>query len=660
MRTIKTREMVDSIKVLEKTVDLASRSKGAVIRTKEVAEGVQAQRHASPSEYAGNKVNNSAQVTSIAASRRLSNPQKKVQKNIEQAYSRFQEVKRQLPKERKLAAEQTHKTAQKTRSNADSLIKKADYARDTALDAKSAVREAKQSLRETRQVGRKTLQEVKQKARSDLRSVKFHVNADSKGTARGVVNPQGGGSQTGVLRPGYLNKGTGSIVGGGRTGNTGKPTAPGIKATGKGNIKAAKKTVKTSERAAKQTVKTARQTAKAAQKTAQTAVKAAKAAEKAASVASKAAARTAKATAKATIATVKAIIAAVRSLVALIAAGGWIAVLVILIVCLIALLVGSVFGVFFSGEANPNTGKTINSVIAEIDAEYTGQLEAIISSTAYDMLDMSGARAMWKQVLAVYTVRTVTDPSNPMEVATVNDAKSAILQAVFWDMNAINHSVDFFDVEEDVLGEDGLPTGETITVTKTILRIAVSRRTIDEMAALYGFTGEQSEWLAELLKPEYINLWNALLYGVTSIGDGSMIEIAETQLGNVGGETYWRWYGFSSREDWCACFVSWCAYQAGHVDAGIIPSFASCAVGIEWFRSRDQWYDSGYTPAPGDLIFFDWEPDGVADHVGIVEYVDGEYVCTIEGNSSDSVRRRNYQLDSVKIFGYGVPTYKTT
>jgi hypothetical protein len=133
--------------------------------------------------------------------------------------------------------------------------------------------------------------------------------------------------------------------------------------------------------------------------------------------------------------------------VAAVAAGGWIAVLIILIVCLIGLLVGSVFGIFFSGEPSGDGGKMINGVIGEIDVEYQAQIDAIIGSNAHDLLDMSGARAAWKEVLAVYTVRTVSDPDNPMEVATVDDDKAAILRSVFWEMNAITHSVETVDVQ---------------------------------------------------------------------------------------------------------------------------------------------------------------------------------------------------------------------
>ena len=443
----------------------------------------------------------------------------------------------------------------------------------------------------------------------------------------------------------------------GKTVKKANSAAKSLKKTAKGTIKTARKSVKTVEKSTKAAVKTARQAAKTAQKTAKAAAKAAKAAEKAARAAAKAAAQAAKAATKAVIALVKAAIAAIRGLIAAIAAGGWVAVVVVLVICLIALLIGSIFGIFFSSEPDPNTGLSINSVINEINSEYTEQIDAIINNNAHDYLDMSGARAAWKQVLAVYTVGTLSNPNNPMEVATMTEEKAIILRIIFWDMNFISYMLDTFEVEEDVLDDDDMPTGETTTITYTVLRITVSHRTPDEMAAQYGFNDEHKEWLEELLKPEYHHLWNALLYGISSVGDGTMIEIADTQIGNVGGETYWRWYGLSERDEWCAIFVSWVAYHCGYIDAGIIPRFASCKVGIAWFQDRELWMDKDYTPAPGDLIFFDWEPDGTADHVGIVESVTDGKVNTIEGNSSDSCRRRSYDIGSINIFGYGVPQY---
>ena len=158
-----------------------------------------------------------------------------------------------------------------------------------------------------------------------------------------------------------------------------------------------------------------------------------------------------------------------------------------------------------------------------------------------------------------------------------------------------------------------------------------------------------------MLNPEYISLWNTLLYGISGTGDDSMIEIAATQIGNVVGEPYWSWYGFGSRVEWCACFVSWVAEQCGYIDAGVIPRFAWCPSGEQWFKGRDGWQDSGYTPRPGDIIFFDWESDGLRDHVGIVESVIDGKVNTIEGNSGDSCRRCSYDLGSVKSMGMAYP-----
>lgn len=141
-----------------------------------------------------------------------------------------------------------------------------------------------------------------------------------------------------------------------------------------------------------------------------------------------------------------------------------------------------------------------------------------------------------------------------------------------------------------------------------------------------------------------------------------LVEVARSQLGNEGGEPYWSWYGFDSRVEWCACFVSWCANECGYIDREIIPKFAGCVWGVQWFKERDQWQDGSYEPRPGDIIFFDWDnrgssgpQDGLSDHVGIVERVENGTVYTIEGNSGDACRSRSYPVGHYEIFGYGVP-----
>ena len=142
----------------------------------------------------------------------------------------------------------------------------------------------------------------------------------------------------------------------------------------------------------------------------------------------------------------------------------------------------------------------------------------------------------------------------------------------------------------------------------------------------------------------------------TGTGSQAIVQVALTQEGN-GGDTYWSWYGFSSREEWCACFVSWCADQCGYIEAGVIPKFSLCSAGMEWFESRGQFMDGSYVPAAGDIVFFDWENDGSVDHVGIVESVVDGNIYTVEGNSGDKVARRSYPIGYGQIVGFGVPAY---
>lgn len=143
-----------------------------------------------------------------------------------------------------------------------------------------------------------------------------------------------------------------------------------------------------------------------------------------------------------------------------------------------------------------------------------------------------------------------------------------------------------------------------------------------------------------------------------------IVEVAASQIGNIGGEPYWSWYGFTERVEWCACFVGWCANQCGYIDADIIPKFSGCIVGMNWFKERGQWASNQIEPLPGMIVFFDWEDesdggglDGLPDHVGIVGKVENGRVYTIEGNTSDSCRERSYPIGDYRILGYGEPAY---
>lgn len=442
-------------------------------------------------------------------------------------------------------------------------------------------------------------------------------------------------------------------------GQAAKDTGTGAKNT----IKRAQRTIKTAQHTAKtapRTAKTAINTA--ARKTAQTAAKTAKATAQDARITAKYAAAAAKTTAKGASAAAKALLASLKALVTAIAAGGWIAILAIVMICLIGLIVASPFGIFFSGE-DSGMGQTIPTVVREINQEYEGKLGEIESSAAHDRLKLSGSRALWPEVLAVYAVKTTTDSDDPQEVATMDDRKKGLLKEIFWAMNEISHRTETATTTQTVETDDGKGNiiMEEVEVTATTLYITVTHKTADEMADIYNFTADQREMLAELLAEENSGMWSIVLYGIGT-GSEKIVAVALSQIGNVGGEPYWSWYGFESRVDWCACFVSWCANECGYLDTGAIPRFANCSTGIRWFRERGLWQDGNYEPRPGDLIFFDWDDEdegqnGVANHVGIVEKVEDGIVYTVEGNSDNACRERQYTVGHYEIYGYGTPLY---
>lgn len=366
------------------------------------------------------------------------------------------------------------------------------------------------------------------------------------------------------------------------------------------------------------------------------------------------AASRAKSVAKGVSAAAKAAAGAARSLGSLLLAGGGAALAVVLLVCLAGLVVGSAFGIFFSGE-DSGSGQTIHTAIRAINQEYEDRLEGVRASHPHDALEMSGARAVWKEVLAVYAVKTTTD-ADGADVASVDEKKIRLLSEVFWEMNQITSSAEARTemVVDTATGEDGELVDTETTVTQDVLVITVSHKTAWEMADQLRFDKNQREQLRELLSEEYDELWNELLYGI-AVGSGDLVAVALSQVGQVGGEPYWSWYGFGSRVEWCACFVSWCAGQCGLLENGVIPKFASCGAGVNWFQSRGQWLDGSATPEPGMIIFFRWygSDAAIADHVGIVERVENGRVYTIEGNSDNMVRQNSYPIGYGEIKGYG-------
>ena len=408
--------------------------------------------------------------------------------------------------------------------------------------------------------------------------------------------------------------------------------------------KATKTTIKTSKEVAKNTEKIAKETAKVSQRAVRMAKEAAKETVK-----------TAKAVGKATIAAIKGMIAATKALITAIIAGGWVAVVVILIICLIGLLCSSIFGIFFSSEKTDTRDNaiTMSSIVSELNNEMADKIKTMQNDNSYDDYVITSDRAEWKEILAVYTAR-ISKGNNENEVITLDDNKKAILKEIFWDMNTISSSVKNEQVDEEYT-EDG--ETKTRKVNKNILHITISSKNAEEMSKQYGFNSNQKKQLNELLDTKYANLWSSVIFG-TSVGSPNIVQIALSQVGNVGGEPFWSWYGFDSRVEWCACFVSWVANQAGYIESNVVPKFAGCENGVNWFKAVGEWKEPGFIPKAGDIIFFDWEVDGKVNHVGIVEKVENNKVYTVEGNSTnDTCRQKEYDINSNVIYGYGTPAY---
>ena len=320
-----------------------------------------------------------------------------------------------------------------------------------------------------------------------------------------------------------------------QTGKTAKDTASKIKtknAVTKG-VKGKPKAVKTANRTMKgvkqgaKSIKTAQQSAKAAQKTAQATAKAAKAAAQAARTAAKATVTGVKAAVKVTATAIKAAAAAIKGLVAMIAAGGWVAVVIILLICLIALIVGSCFGLFFGSEST-GVGTSVTQAVAALNGEYQAYIQEIKNTTIHDRQEINSNDGVlsinWEDVLAVFSAK-VTGAEDGSQVASLDDAQVDELRSIMWEMNAISYTTrtESSSVEVTSTDENGNEVTSTETVTETILEITITHKTPEEMAQQYSFNDRQNEYLALMTEPENENLWAELLGGYVS-GGGQIMD----------------------------------------------------------------------------------------------------------------------------------------
>lgn len=291
----------------------------------------------------------------------------------------------------------------------------------------------------------------------------------------------------------------------------------------------------------KNAVKTSKEVAKTAQKTAKETAKASKRAVQVAKETAKRTAQGIKLAIKATISAIKGIIAGTKALIAAIAAGGWVAVVVIILICLIGLLCSSIFGIFFSSEKTSSNSVTMSSVISECNQEFADKLQSIQEQNPHDDYLLDGSMASWKDMLLVYTIK-VSNGVNEQEVMTIDDNKKNILKQVFWDMNSLSSEVKTENVTEQGINTDEMPK----EVSKRVLHIKITSKNAEQMKNDYHFSPAQLKQYNELSSEKYAMLWSGVIYGGIDSGEyvnwrqagqsWSSIRIGNTSstIGNIG------------------------------------------------------------------------------------------------------------------------------
>ena len=591
MADIKTRDAVKgTIKTIDKAAIASERMKSAYVGIKEKAEQGYYADENSATEYAADRISYAADRVKDEGIHQFNKQGQKAVKTTQENISKAKDKIIDFKQSRAVKAAE-QKAAQNMSEQHGLQIRHGAASRSSATDVSQT---AKSQLIKTRQQGQKM---IKTTARNAEKAVKV--------TAKGTV----------------------------------KTTEKGIK-TAQATSKAAIKTTETS-------VKTAHAAAKASAKTAQKAAQAAKATAKATAEATKA-------TVRATIAAVKAIIAGTKALISALIAGGWIAVVIILIVVLLGCAVS-----LFGGGSGSNA---YTPVSAEVEAyepfiqkyakqygipEYVELIKAV-------MMQESGGRGLDPMQAAEGSFNTryphepngIKDPEYSIECG-VQELKAALISA------EVENPIDMEHIKFALQGYNfgnGYISWAKTNYGGYSYANAVEFSTMQASRLGWDSYGD-TQYPAHVLR--YYPYGRAF----TSGGNQAIVEVALTQLGNEGGQPYWSWYGFEGRVEWCACFVSWCADQCGYIESGIIPKFAGCVDGANWFKGNGQWQDRNYEPQAGNIIFFDWEGDGETDHVGIVEKCENGVVYTVEGNSGDACRQKQYTVGSSSIYGYGVPAY---
>ena len=591
MADIKTRDAVKgTIKTIDKAAIASERMKSAYVGIKEKAEQGYYADENSATEYAADRISYAADRVKDEGIHQFNKQGQKAVKTTQENISKAKDKIIDFKQSRAVKAAE-QKAAQNMSEQHGLQIRHGAASRSSATDVSQT---AKSQLIKTRQQGQKM---IKTTARNTEKAVKVTAKGTVKTTEKGIKTAQ---------------------------------------ATSKAAIKTTETSVKTAQAAAKASVKTAQKAAQVAKATA------------------KATAEATKATVRATIAAVKAIIAGTKALISALIAGGWIAVVIILIVVLLGCAVS-----LFGGGSGSNA---YTPVSAEVEAyepfiqkyakqygipEYVELIKAV-------MMQESGGRGLDPMQAAEGSFNTryphepngIKDPEYSIECG-VQELKAALISA------EVENPIDMEHIKFALQGYNfgnGYISWAKTNYGGYSYANAVEFSTMQASRLGWDSYGD-TQYPAHVLR--YYPYGRAF----TSGGNQAIVEVALTQLGNEGGQPYWSWYGFEGRVEWCACFVSWCADQCGYIESGIIPKFAGCVDGANWFKGNGQWQDRNYEPQAGNIIFFDWEGDGETDHVGIVEKCENGVVYTVEGNSGDACRQNQYTVGSSSIYGYGVPAY---
>ena len=618
---IKTRSVHKDVKVLDKTATAAEHMKNAYIRTKSQAEQTQGQEQTSPVGYAEGQVSEKAERATRGTIYQAGKQGKKVFHTVRERYQAGKQAEDFREKPGESSALFSSPSEENLYQPKEHIKKWAEGQKGRTETAKRVAKErlngqniagstgAASSKKNAAQIQKSSVSTIKTWNRQERTIKTAHVSVKENG------------------KPVFKGAGrTVKIIG----------------QTGHSRIKTTEEATKMTQQGARAAVLTTQRTAVVARQTAAAGVQGVKTAT------------------RATTAAVKAILAATKSLVTAILAGGWIVVLLLLIVIL--------FGALFSMVGGSNSS-TVEPVNAEVQAyeplirQYARQhgVEEYVELIKAVMMQESGGRGNDPMQASECGYNTrypntpngITDPEYSIDVGIQNLAaclrETEVESPV--DMNRIKLALQGYNYGNGYISWAQENYGG-YTYANAV--------EFSEMMA------ERNGWSSYGDKEYVSHVLRYYVFGRIPTGKGSMaiVQVALTQLGNEGGEPYWSWYPFENRVEWCACFVSWCADQCGYLESGVIPKFSLCPDGADWFKRNGQWHDRNYEPQSGDIIFYDWENDGITDHVGIVEKVENGMVYTVEGNTSDAdhrngdvVARHSYPIGSHFIYGYGTPAY---